>query len=339
MRKPIRRRHASSGVGSAGVAQRHVERVERLLAVAPRPPQRPGRRPSSGQHAPCRPPAGPSASGRRAGDARPPPAAGADPVPRSTSTCTSTGAVAAGRRSRAAAPRPAGPCPPGCRVTGRQMPAVTSVGPPVPAEVAGHLADGVVRVAVDVRPGARAAGSAASAVSVLGERRRRRARCRPSTSTSPHVEAVGAVHVRRSRPSEAAVERRPWRRCRGRRRPGRPARRRRAAAARRSSRTRQSVRPIQASSRSLSSRYGSGIRPAASRSVCTQPGHRRRNGPAASDAGGHRPGERAQRPAVVQGGHHWRFLGSGEGVSCAELSADRGSCCGPVGVPVVSNLI
>ena len=34
----------------------------------------------------------------------------------------------------------------------------------------------------------------------------------------------------------------------------------------------QSVRPIQVSAFSLASRYGSGIRPAASRSVCTQPG-------------------------------------------------------------------
>ena len=124
---------------------------------------------------------------------------------------------------------------------------------PVPAEVAGHLADEVERLAGTAfgpRRRARPAAPRRSAYAEANAHRQRR--CAPSRSSARDVEPVAAVHVRGAADLDA-VERRPWPPCPARRRPGRPGR-----LVRRSSRTwssyPQSVRPIQASAVSLSSR-------------------------------------------------------------------------------------
>ena len=102
------------------------QRVERLLAVAPGPPQLRRRRTSS-------------RSTRRAVrtdlDLGPRPATvAATRTRRRPGDALDVGvhldpAAASGRRSPAAAPWPAGPCRHGCSLTGRQMPAVTRSAP------------------------------------------------------------------------------------------------------------------------------------------------------------------------------------------------------------------
>ncbi len=124
MRKPTWRRHVSSSASPD--EQRHLERVERLLAVARAATTGPGRRtssrstavPSAPTSTSVRRPATVAATrtGSRPGDAL-------DVDVHLDAAVASGPRVTSGRTaaSRAVSHR--------CRVTGRQMPAVTSSGP------------------------------------------------------------------------------------------------------------------------------------------------------------------------------------------------------------------
>ena len=335
MRKPIRRCQVSSGSASAG-RQRHGQR---RTAAARRGP---GATTASGSGTSSRrATAVPLRTGSTVASVAPP-TLGARPAAarstrstRSTSTCTSTRAVPSPSTvtsGRTAASRAVAP---GCSPTGRQMPAVTRSGPSPSRSC--RPSCGSTLYGWGLAWGrAPERGSLPLGVRVRRRRSRRRACCRPRRAASPHVEAVGAVLVRGARRARAplSVDRGDGVQpvedqvdaLAGRRR-GQVERRRRSA-----SRCGRS-----SSAASFSSRYGSGIRPAASRSVCTQPGTVA--GTARSRTRRHRSVERAECPAVVQGGHHWRFLGSREGVSSAELSGTGARAVVRVGVPVVSNLI
>ena len=95
---------------------------------------------------------------------------------------------------------------------------------PVPAEVAGHLADEVERLVVGVRPVAERGRATASAYAYAESKRDHAGRCRRAAAPARDVEAVARCMFAVAAELDA-VERDAWRRCRARRRPGRPGRR------------------------------------------------------------------------------------------------------------------
>ena len=260
---------------------------------------------------------------------------------RSRRTWTSTvPSTAAGRSARPPSPvdgpRRAGRPTSGAARSACQMPAVTSGRAPVPAEVAGHLADEVERLVVGRRPAHRAGRACACGVLVRGVEadlqrvvaRAQRVGGRRSGSRGacsavrPDLDVVERSTVATvSRPAQTRSTRSPVGRV----------------PLRTSSRTPRSVWPIQASRVSLSSRNGSAISPAASRSVWTHPGTVAGTRSPASRSGTLRTADGPNGPAVVQCGAaitlHRAFHDAADDLPAAEEQQRPAAARSPANAP------